>query len=146
MDVLGVIALIAAALFAGAAIYINVAEQPARLLLDDRSMLMEWGPAYKRGLVMQVSLILLAGGSGLTTWLNGREPLWLIGSLTMLINLPYTLAIIMPVNKQLEATRPEQASPATRALIVRWGVLHAGRSALGAIATLLFAGALIRSS
>jgi hypothetical protein len=51
--------------------------------------------------------------------------------------------ILKPVNDRLNATAPERADGETRALIVRWGRLHAGRTALGLIATALFLRAIL---
>ena len=56
---------------------------------------------------------------------------------------PYTLLVIMPVNNRLKATEPDQAGPESRALLVRWGRLHAGRSVLGFAASLAYFWALV---
>jgi hypothetical protein len=134
----GLLALLTASIFFGAAIYINVAEQPARLGLDDRAALAQWGPAYRRGFEMQASLALVSGLLGAAAWWQTGNPLWGAGAAIIILNWPYTMLVIMPVNRRLEATRPEEAGEETRDLLLRWGKLHAGRSALGAIAAAIF--------
>jgi hypothetical protein len=133
----GQCALIVAALFAGAAIYINAAEQPARLALDDRALLAEWKLAYKRGTVMQAPLTVIGFVLGLIAWWQTGEWRWGLGAFVMVANVPFTLLVILPTNHRLTATEPSQAGPASRALIETWGHLHAVRSALGAAATLI---------
>ena len=132
----GQLALIAAALFSGAAIYINVAEQPARLGLGDQSLLDEWKPAYKRGTLMQAPLAIIGFLLGAIAWWQSGNLLWGAGSLLMLANLPVTLIVIMPTNNRLMAT--QTATSESRTQIVKWGALHAVRTGLGFAATATF--------
>ena len=134
----GHLALTLAAAFTGAAIYINIAEQPARLQLDDRSLLAEWKRAYKRGYIMQASLVVVGGVLGLIAFLSTLEWRWLLGTVVLLINWPYTIYVIMPTNRRLMDTPPEGATAETHQMIRQWGILHGGRSALGLAATLIF--------
>jgi MFS family permease len=132
-----------AAVFAGAAIYVNVAEQPARLTLDDKALLAEWKPSYARGKAMQASIALVSTVLGLIAAYMTRDWRWVLGAALILAPWPWTLLIIMPVNKVLETTAPEAADRQTRALIEKWGALHAGRSALGVAATLVYLWAIL---
>jgi hypothetical protein len=137
----GQLALITAAVFAGAAIYVNVAEQPSRLQLDDRALVTEWKPSYKRGFAMQAPLAVIGFLLGaLATWQTGNW-WWLIGGIVLLANWPFTIFGIMPTNNKIMAIDPGAATAETRSLIVSWGYLHAVRSALGIVATLIFLGA-----
>src|SRR6185437_2973995 len=103
----GVFTLLVAALFAGAAVYVSIAEHPARLTLDDKAALAQWKVSYPRAALMQATLALIG---------------FVLGVLELLVS---------------------EAGPASRADLVRWGRLHAGRSLLAVIATALFVWALI---
>ena len=136
--IIGLLALTAAAIFAGAALYVGVAEQPARLSLDDRALLTEWKPSYRRGAAMQAPLALVGCLLGLIAWWQASHPGFLIGAIAMIAPWPWTLIGIKPTNDALLATEPDKAGPQTRALIVKWGALHGVRTALGALATVAF--------
>ncbi|HEY7245246.1 MAG TPA: DUF1772 domain-containing protein [Xanthobacteraceae bacterium] len=134
----GQLALIVAAVFAGAALYVSFAEQPARLYLDDRSLLVEWKPSYKRGFAMQAPLAVAGFLLGLLAWWQANDWRWLLGAAVLVANWPYTLLAIMPTNRAIAAIDPARPGLQARALVEKWGRLHAGRSALGFAATAIF--------
>jgi len=134
----GYLALTAAALFTGAAFYVSFAEQAARLQLDDRALLAEWKPAYKRGFLMQAPLAIIGFILGIGAWwISGRRA-FVVGAVLLVANWPWTLVGIMPTNNALTSIRLEDAGPQSRDLIVKWNRLHSIRTALGALAILAF--------
>jgi hypothetical protein len=138
----GHVALALAAVFAGAAFYINFAEHPARLALDDKSLLKQWKPSYDAGYTMQATLAALSGAFALIAAWMTFDWRWIVGAVLILANWPYTLLGIMPTNQQLKAISESEPRPDSRALLQRWGRLHGVRTELGIAATVAFLWAL----
>jgi hypothetical protein len=139
---IGHLALALAAAFAGAAFYINVAEQPARLMLDDANLLKQWKPSYAAGFTMQSTLAAVSGALGLLAAWMTNDWRWLAGAVLILANWPFTVLIIMPVNHQLNAIPVANANHDTRLMIEKWASLHAIRTALGIAAAVAYLWAL----
>jgi Domain of unknown function (DUF1772) len=138
----GLLALATASAFAGAAFYINAAEQPARLMLDHKALLAQWKQSYARGLPMQAGLAIVSGILGLVAAWQTTDLRWIVGATLILANWPYTLLGVLPTNNRLKAIASDAAGPASRALIETWGRLHAVRTALGIAAALAYLWAL----
>lgn len=137
------IAVFATTLFAGAAVYINVAEHPARMLGDPGAALRQWAPSYRRATRMQAPLALLGFVAGTAAWLLGGGTVWLLGGVLIGAVVPFTFLVIMPVNQALLEAHCDPGSEQTRRLLDRWARLHAVRSVLGVLAAVLLIGRLV---
>jgi hypothetical protein len=134
----GNLALLVAGIFTGAALYVNVVEQPARLRLGHNSLLTEWKPSYKRGFAMQAPLAIIGFLLGMLAWWQTENWLWIAGGLLLIANWPYTILVIMKTNRKLMATELSSAGRETRNLIEHWARLHAVRTVLGFAAAVVF--------
>ena len=128
LHLLEFIATLCAGIFAGAALYVTLAEHPARLSCDTRTAVSQWAPSYKRATLMQAPLAILSFLSGLLAWLLGAGIVWLYAAALIGLAVPFTLIVIMPTNQRLIEKDRDLASEQTRLLLVRWGALHAVRT------------------
>src|SRR6266849_7147664 len=103
----------ASGIFAGAAVYINFVEQPARLSCGVQLAVTEWRPSYKRGTLMQAPLAVIGSLSAFISWWLDRSVAWLVGGVFLLLIIPFTLVVILPTNKRLESQELDLRSLAT---------------------------------
>ena len=134
-----------AALFAGAALYINVAEHPARMGLETGVAAKQWASSYKRATWLQAPLALLGFAAGVTAWFLGASIVWLVAAVLIGAVVPFTFIAVMRTNNELLAAGRDLASPETRVLLQKWGKLHAVRTALSLVATVLCMWLLVRN-
>jgi hypothetical protein len=139
---LGLCAFAAAASFSGAALYISLVEQPARLALSTRAMIQEWIPSNRRGTLMLSVLAVASAVFAQAQFATSGDVRWTIGGLTILASWPYAYFVMVPVNVWLYAIPPGRAVSAARRLMRDWGLLEWGHVLIGFAACAVFAWAL----
>ncbi len=132
------IATICCAIFAGAAIYINIVEHPARMICGTQIAATVWAPSYKRATVMQAPLAILSFLAGVSAWLLAGGIMWFAGAVLIGLVVPFTFIVIMPTNHQLLVPGRDLASIETRELLIKWGRLHGVRSLLSLLALVIY--------
>jgi hypothetical protein len=131
------LAILATALFTGAALYVSLVEQPARLTLPIDVAIAEWRPSYKRASVMQASLAVLGTILGIAAGIATGGAIWIVAAFLLSAVVPFTLFVMWPINKRLEDPALDLAGTEARELLVRWGRLHAVRTVISLAALLL---------
>lgn len=131
-------ATLCSALFAGAAVYINIVEHPARMSCGTELAATEWAPSYTRATWMQAPLAAVGFVSALGAWLAGSGNSWLIGGVVLGLVVPFALVVIKPTNKRLLATDLNKLSEEARTLLDKWNALHGVRTALSVAALVVF--------
>jgi uncharacterized membrane protein len=134
ISALEILATLASGLFAGAALYVNVAEHPARMELETRAAVSQWAPSYKRATWLQAPLAVLSFVTGGAAWILGAGTGWLWGAMLIGSVVPFTFIAIMPTNHKLLDPARDSNAPETRTLLNKWSQLHAVRTALSMIA------------
>ncbi len=138
LQALEMIAAFTAVLFAGAALYINLVEHPARMELETKFAALQWAPSYKRATLLQAPLALVSLMTGSAAWLLGANVWWFVAALLLGAVVPFTFAVIMPTNHKLLALGRDLTSEETRDLLQKWAKLHGVRTALSLVASVIY--------
>ena len=121
-------------LFCGAALYVNLVEHPARMSCGQEMAVREFAPSYHRATIMQVSLALVGLVLGLVAAWRLHDAWIATGTVLLGASIPFTLAFILPTNKQLLDPTLDLQSVRVAELLARWNRLHAVRTVLSAVA------------
>lgn len=132
------IAIVASGLFAGAAIYINLVEHPARVSCGTPLAVREFAPSYRRATIQQASLAVIGCAAGIVAGWQYSDTTILVAAIVFGLVVPFTLIVIAPTNHRLLDPGLDSSGQEAATLLKRWGRLHAARSVLATTAFLLF--------
>jgi hypothetical protein len=132
-----ILTLLFTSLFFGASLYVSVVEQPARLACQTDAALAQWRPSFKRAAAMQILFTIAGVVCAVFAYFLHSNMMGLLGGLILATVAPYTLIIIMPVNRLLLNPERTAETPDTASLIEKWGKLHLVRTVVSFIALVM---------
>src|SRR3990170_8426464 len=95
-DIVSGAATLACAVFAGAALYITLAEHPARLACGTGAAVAHFRQSYPRAARMQAPLAVVGGVLALVAWLTGEPIGWLVTGGLLASGGSFTLIVLFP--------------------------------------------------
>lgn len=150
-NVLKLLTLLSAGMFAGASFYLTTVEQPARMSLGAAAALEEFRPSYKRAAPQQAALAIVCFVCGVwLAWLTQHSTphltqhwLWLLGGSMVGAVVPFTFIFIMPTNRSLLDAGKQLDARTVESLLAKWARLHAVRTVLSLLGFLVLLGACV---
>lgn len=125
------VTVVAAGVFAGGALFVSVAEHPARTEAGPAVALAQFSPSYRRAAPLQGGSALVALVGGIVAAFASGNWVWALAGGCVGAAVPLTLVVIAPVNRHLMGEPGQLADSQTMELLRSWGRLHALRTALG---------------
>jgi hypothetical protein len=132
------VATVAVGLFAGASAYVTVVQHPAWVQCGPALSVRHFAASTRRAAILQGGLAVVGLVSSAVAWFLGSGIGWLLGGLLLGAMIPFTLVIIMPTNRRLENPQLDAGSREAAVLLLRWGRLHAVRTAVGIAVFIMF--------
>ena len=139
-EIVRVVMQLGAGAFAGACVYIALAQHPVRMGLADAAALDDFRSTIPRAERLQAPLLVVTlVATALSLVLTFRGPV-LVGGVLLLAVLVQTIVTVLPVNARLLSGAAADHVGEARTALSRWGALHTVRTAvavLGAVLVLL---------
>ncbi len=138
-----IIALFSCGTFFGAAAYISLAQHPAALEAGVAVAGRFFPPMYARAAPLQITLALVGFTAGIVAGYESGNDMWLVGAAFLISVVPITLLWIKPINDVLLHPENNPDSEKTQKLLINWGIKHWTRTAVSAVAFLLYIAAVV---
>ena len=132
------IVLLTTGLTAGSAIYISLVIHPAWLKTSTKSAVDNFTPVFNGSFASQAFFSTIAIIGGIALGFITKQHLWTLGGVLMIVNIPLTKIILMPINYILLGKKGEFTNEEANALFKKWGTLQWVRTFMVLIPFILF--------